>query len=72
MKRRSAVTVGMLLLASALIAQPAQQEPGAGQPAQPRSPEVLADGRVVFRLLAPDRRLGDARRGLPDRDERRR
>ncbi len=48
-----AVTMGMMLCACAAIAQPAQQGPGAGQPAQPRSPEILPDGRVVFRLLAP-------------------
>jgi enterochelin esterase family protein len=45
--------MGMMLCACAAIAQPAQQGPGAGQPALPRSPEILSDGRVVFRLLAP-------------------
>ena len=46
-------TISMVLCACALVAQPAQPGPGAGQPPQLRSPEVLADGRVVFRLLAP-------------------
>jgi enterochelin esterase family protein len=45
--------MGMMLWACAAAAQPAQPGPGASQPAQPRSPEVLSDGRVVFRLLAP-------------------
>ncbi len=53
MKRHFAVTLGVMLCACAVLAQPAPQGPGAGQPAQPRSPEVLADGKVVFRLLAP-------------------
>jgi enterochelin esterase family protein len=53
MKKHSAITIGILLFASALTAQPAQPGPGAGQPAQPRSPEILPDGKVVFRLLAP-------------------
>ena len=53
MRKRSALTIGLLLLASALAAQPAPPGPGAGQPAAPRSPEILSDGKVVFRLLAP-------------------
>ena len=53
MKKHSAITIGILLSASALTAQPVQPGPGAGQPAQPRSPEILPDGKVVFRLLAP-------------------
>jgi len=53
MSRCVAVTIGMMLCACAVVAQPPQPGPGTGQPAQPRSPEVLADGKVVFRLLAP-------------------
>jgi enterochelin esterase family protein len=53
MRKRSALTIGLLLFASALTAQPAPQGPGAGQAAQPRSPEILSDGKVAFRLLAP-------------------
>jgi enterochelin esterase-like enzyme len=53
MRNCFAVTMGVMLCACSVIAQPAQQGPGAGQPAPPRSPEVLSDGRVVFRLLAP-------------------
>src|SRR5512143_547581 len=53
MRKFLAVTMGLMLCAAAVIAQPAQQGPGMGQPGQPRSPEVLADGKVVFRLLAP-------------------
>jgi enterochelin esterase family protein len=43
----------VMLWACAAIAQPAQPGPGTGQPAQPLSPEVLSDGKVAFRLLAP-------------------
>jgi enterochelin esterase family protein len=46
--------MGVLFCALAVAAQPAQPGPGAGQPAPPRSPEVLADGTVTFRLLAPN------------------
>jgi enterochelin esterase family protein len=46
-------TIGMVLCACALVAQPAQPGPGPAQSDQPRSPEVLADGKVAFRLLAP-------------------
>jgi enterochelin esterase-like enzyme len=53
MRKSFAVTMGMMLCACAVIAQPAPPGPGAGQPAPPRSPEILSDGRVVFRLLAP-------------------
>ena len=51
--KRSALTIGLLLLASVLAAQPAPPGPGAGQPAPLRSPEILPDGKVAFRLLAP-------------------
>ena len=53
MRKHTAITIAVLLFASALLAQPAPPGPAAGQPAPPRSPEVLSDGRVVFRLLAP-------------------
>jgi enterochelin esterase-like enzyme len=52
MRRYVAVTMGLMFCACAALAQPAPG-PGTGQPAQPRSPEVLSDGRVVFRLPAP-------------------
>jgi len=50
MRRHFAFAMGIVLCACAVVAQ---QGPGGDQPAPPRSPEVLADGRVVFRLLAP-------------------
>lgn len=54
MRRCAAFTMGLLLGAWAVFAQPAPRpRAGAGQPAQPRSPEILAEGKVVFRLLAP-------------------
>jgi enterochelin esterase-like enzyme len=53
MRKSFAVTMGLMLCAAAVIAQPAPPGPGAGQPAPPRSPEILSDGQVVFRLLAP-------------------
>jgi enterochelin esterase-like enzyme len=53
MRNGSAITIGVMLLASAVIAQPARQGPAAGQAAQPRSPEILPEGKVAFRLLAP-------------------
>src|SRR5580693_1419145 len=48
--------IGVLLLASAAFAQqpPAAAAPGrAGRGAALRSPEVLPDGRVTFRLASP-------------------
>jgi len=53
MRKPFAVTMGMILCACVAAAQPAPPGAGAGQPALPRSPEVLAEGKVVFRLLAP-------------------
>jgi enterochelin esterase family protein len=53
MEKQLAVTMGMILCACVATAQPAPPGGGAGRPALPRSPEVLADGKVVFRLLAP-------------------
>ena len=53
MTRHFALTTGALLCACALSGQPAQPGPDPALSDQPRSPEVLADGRVVFRLLAP-------------------
>jgi enterochelin esterase family protein len=53
MRAWPAVTAGLVLWTCAALGQPVQPGPGGAQPAQPRSPEVLADGQVVFRLLAP-------------------
>ncbi len=53
MTKSLAITIGLLLCTRALAAQPATRGPGADAPVQLRSPEVLPDGRVVFRLLAP-------------------
>ena len=52
MSKCFAFTMGIVLCGCAALAQPAQPGPGT-QPAQPPSPEVLADRKVVFRLLAP-------------------
>lgn len=54
-QRRISYIAGMLLLAltafSAAFAQPAQRQPTPNDTL--KSPEVLADGRVVFRIYAP-------------------
>lgn len=56
-----ATAVATLLLASPGFTPqaPAQQGPAAGAAASVRSPEVLPDGRVTFRLYAP--KAGDVR-----------
>src|SRR5262245_34959212 len=55
MIRKSSQIAGMLLLLSAIFhstfAQPAQRQPTPNDTL--KSPEVLSDGRVVFRIYAP-------------------
>jgi enterochelin esterase family protein len=53
MRFHGSAVVGAVLLTAGLAAQAPSQAPGLS-PGAIKSPEVLPDGRVTFRLLAPD------------------